>query len=133
MFVNYKSTYIRSNLNSYASYGLLSKLGPSLWVVEILKIKRKFLIVLRLIFSFQKPIAVVSLNLFGFQSSKIVIIYWFSRWLHLMWLNMFFSLIYKWILKLVHFKILDQFSFLFFEIRKFNHFNQILLELFDVS
>jgi len=36
-------------------------------------------------------------------------------------------------LKLVHFKTLDQFSPLFFEIRKFSLFNQILLGLFDVS
>jgi len=36
-------------------------------------------------------------------------------------------------LELVHFKILDQFNLLSFEIRKFNHFNQILLSLFDIS
>jgi len=33
----------------------------------------------------------------------------------------------------VYFKILDQFSLLFFEIRRFSHFNQILLSLFDIS
>jgi len=36
-------------------------------------------------------------------------------------------------LKLVYFKILDQFSHLFFEIREFSNFNQILLSLFDIS
>jgi len=36
-------------------------------------------------------------------------------------------------LELVHFKILDQFSPSFFEIREFKHFNQILLSLFDIS
>jgi len=40
---------------------------------------------------------------------------------------------FKWILKLVHFKTLNQFSFSSFEIREFNNFNQILLGLFDVS
>ena len=45
----------------------------------------------------------------------------------------FFSFNFQWILKLVHFKILDQFSHLSFEIREFNSFNQILLTLFDIS
>ena len=36
-------------------------------------------------------------------------------------------------MELVHFETLDQFSHLSFEIRGFNHFNQILLGLFDVS
>jgi len=36
-------------------------------------------------------------------------------------------------LKLVHFKILDQFSHSYSEIRRFSHFNQILLSLFDIS
>jgi len=35
-------------------------------------------------------------------------------------------------LKLVHFKTLDQFSHLSFEIRAFSAFNKILLGLFDV-
>jgi len=30
------------------------------------------------------------------------------------------------------FKILDQFNLLYFEICEFNHFNQILLSLFDI-
>jgi len=46
---------------------------------------------------------------------------------------MFCSLNFKWILELVHFKILDQFSLSSFKIRVFSHFNQILLGLFDVS
>jgi len=37
------------------------------------------------------------------------------------------------ILKLVHFKILNQFSSSSFKICEFNHFNQILLSLFDIS
>jgi len=36
-------------------------------------------------------------------------------------------------LKLVHLKILNQFSSSSFEIREFSHFNQILLNLFDIS
>jgi len=36
-------------------------------------------------------------------------------------------------LKLVHFETLYQFSHSSFEIREFNHFNQIVLGLFDVS
>jgi len=36
-------------------------------------------------------------------------------------------------LKLVYFKTLDKFSLLSFEICEFNHFNQILLSLFDIS
>jgi len=36
-------------------------------------------------------------------------------------------------LELVHFETLDQFSPSSFEIREFNPFNQILLDLFDVS
>ena len=48
-------------------------------------------------------------------------------------LNIFLSLNFRWILKLVHFKILDQFSHSSFEICEFNSFNQILLGLFDVS
>ena len=39
---------------------------------------------------------------------------------------------YVWILKLVYFKILDQFNFLFFNICVFNFFNQFLLDLFNV-
>jgi len=35
-------------------------------------------------------------------------------------------------LKLVHFKTLDQFNPLSFEIHKFSLFNQILLSLFDI-
>jgi len=35
-------------------------------------------------------------------------------------------------LKLVYFKILNQFSHLYFEIRVFNLFNQILLSLFNI-
>jgi len=35
-------------------------------------------------------------------------------------------------LKLVHFKLLDQFSSSFFKIHEFSHFNQILLDLFNV-
>jgi len=39
-----------------------------------------------------------------------------------------------WILELVHFEILDQFSHSSFEIREFNPFNQILLlSLFVIS
>jgi len=34
-------------------------------------------------------------------------------------------------LKLIYFEILDQFN-PFFEIRRFSHFNQILLGLFDI-
>jgi len=34
-------------------------------------------------------------------------------------------------LELVHFKTLDQFSYSYFEIHEFSHFNQILLGLFD--
>jgi len=36
-------------------------------------------------------------------------------------------------LELVHFETLDQFSHSSFEICDFNHFNQILLNLFDIS
>jgi len=36
-------------------------------------------------------------------------------------------------LKLVHFETLNQFNFSSFEIYEFNLFNQILLDLFDVS
>jgi len=36
-------------------------------------------------------------------------------------------------LQLIHFKNFDQFSPLSFEMRKFSHFNQILLSLFDIS
>jgi len=36
-------------------------------------------------------------------------------------------------LELVHFETLDQFSPSSFEIREFTHFNQILLNLFDIS
>jgi len=36
-------------------------------------------------------------------------------------------------LELVYFKIVDQFSPSSLEIREFSHFNQILLDLFDVS
>jgi len=36
-------------------------------------------------------------------------------------------------LELVHFETLDKFSLSSFEIRRFSHFNQILLGLFDVS
>jgi len=46
---------------------------------------------------------------------------------------MFLSLNFKWILELVHFEILDQFSHSSFEIHGFSLFNQILLGLFDVS
>jgi len=46
---------------------------------------------------------------------------------------MFFTLNFQWILKLAHFKILDQFNPSFFKIHEFSHFNQILLNLFDVS
>jgi len=35
-------------------------------------------------------------------------------------------------LKLVYFKILDQFSLSSFEIREFSYFNQILIGLFNV-
>jgi len=35
-------------------------------------------------------------------------------------------------LELVNFEILDQFNYSSFEIRGFNHFNQILLSLFDI-
>jgi len=35
-------------------------------------------------------------------------------------------------LKLVHFETLDQFNYLSFEIHEFNHFNQTLLNLFDI-
>jgi len=48
-------------------------------------------------------------------------------------LNIFLSLNFQWIVELVHFKILDQFSPSSFKIRGLNHFNQILLDLFDVS
>ena len=36
-------------------------------------------------------------------------------------------------MKLVYFKILDQFSLSSFEIHEFSSFNQILLSLFDIS
>jgi len=36
-------------------------------------------------------------------------------------------------LELVNFKNLDQFNPLSFELREFDHFNQILLSLFNVS
>jgi len=36
-------------------------------------------------------------------------------------------------LELIHFETLDQFSALYFKISEFSHFNQILLDLFDVS
>jgi len=36
-------------------------------------------------------------------------------------------------LKLVYFKTFDQFSLSSSKIREFNHFNQILLGLFDIS
>jgi len=45
---------------------------------------------------------------------------------------MFMSLNFHWILELVYFEILDQFSSLSLEIREFSVFNQILLGLFDV-
>jgi len=46
---------------------------------------------------------------------------------------MFLSLHFSWILKLVHFEILDKFSPSFFEICEFISFNQFLLSLFDIS
>jgi len=39
----------------------------------------------------------------------------------------------EWILKLVHFEILDQFSYSLIKILEFSHFNQILLNLFNIS
>ena len=53
--------------------------------------------------------------------------------LKILGLNMFLSLNFQWILELVHFETLNQFSPSSFEIRKFNLFNQTLLSLFDVS
>jgi len=47
-------------------------------------------------------------------------------------LNIFF-LNFFWILKLVNFKICDQFSYSSFEKLRFSSFNQILLRLFEVS
>jgi len=46
---------------------------------------------------------------------------------------MFLSLNFQWILELVNFKTLNQFSHSSFEIYEFSSFNQILLGLFDVS
>jgi len=46
---------------------------------------------------------------------------------------MFLSFNLKWILELIHFEILKQFSSSSFEIREFSRFNQILLNLFDIS
>jgi len=46
---------------------------------------------------------------------------------------MFLSLNFQWILELVHFETLDQFSHSSFEIREFSPLNQILLSLFNVS
>jgi len=43
---------------------------------------------------------------------------------------MFLSPNFQWILKLVHFEILDQFNHSYFKIRGFSSFNQILLNLF---
>jgi len=45
----------------------------------------------------------------------------------------FWSLNFQWILELVHFETLDQFSPSSLEIHGFSPFNQILLELFDIS
>jgi len=36
-------------------------------------------------------------------------------------------------LELIHLETFDQFSLLSFKLREFNHFNQILLSLFDIS
>jgi len=36
-------------------------------------------------------------------------------------------------MELIHFETLDQFSLSSFEIHEFSHFNQILLNLFDIS
>jgi len=46
---------------------------------------------------------------------------------------MFLILNFQLILELVYFKILDQFSLLSFEMRVLSPFNQILLNLFDIS
>jgi len=43
------------------------------------------------------------------------------------------SLNFQGILELVYCETLDQFSHSSFEIGEFNHFNQILLGLFDIS
>jgi len=45
----------------------------------------------------------------------------------------FLSLNFQWILELIYFETLNQFSLSSFEIRGFSLFNQILLGLFDVS
>jgi len=45
---------------------------------------------------------------------------------------MFWSLNFQWILELVYFEILNQFSPSTFEMHGFSLFNQILLSLFDI-
>ena len=45
---------------------------------------------------------------------------------------MFLSFNFQWILELVNFETLDQFSLSYFKIREFSHFNKILSNLFDI-
>jgi len=45
---------------------------------------------------------------------------------------MLLSFNFWWILELVYFETLNQFSLSSLEIRRFSHFNQILLSLFDI-